>query len=135
MFCKWEMMEIGGPEESEERDIFLGFLSARSLWFGFVPLAKVTALSRDLLHIHPHTPLPPFSPLSLGMVTAPQGCWPQGAALAWGSFPKLCSHMDFGNSPFINPLALVVQWLGPGAFTAGGLISVPGQGTKIMQAA
>ena len=53
MFCKWEMMEIGGPEESEERDIFLGFLSARSLWFGFVPLAKVTALSRDLLHIHP----------------------------------------------------------------------------------
>ena len=28
----------------------------------------------------------------------------------------------------------MVQWLGPGAFTAGGLESIPGQGTKIPQA-
>ena len=33
----------------------------------------------------------------------------------------------FGNS-------LVVQWLGLGAFTAKGLDSIPGQGTKIPQA-
>ena len=28
----------------------------------------------------------------------------------------------------------MVQWLGPGAFTGGGLESIPGQGTKIPQA-
>ena len=29
---------------------------------------------------------------------------------------------------------MMVQWLGPGAFTAGGPGSIPGQGTKIPQA-
>ena len=52
-FCRWEIMELGGPEESEERAISLGFLSATSPWFGFVSLAKATALSRDLLHTQP----------------------------------------------------------------------------------
>ena len=30
--------------------------------------------------------------------------------------------------------SLAVQWLGPHAFTAKGLSSIPGQGTKILQA-
>lgn len=41
----WQVGETGDkrPEGSEERVYFLGFLSARSPWFGFVPLAKATA--------------------------------------------------------------------------------------------
>ena len=31
--------------------------------------------------------------------------------------------------------SLVIQWLGLGTFTAVGLGSIPGQGTKILQAA
>ena len=35
----------------------------------------------------------------------------------------------------ISGNSLAVQWLGPGAFTAEDLGSIPGQGTKIPQAA
>ena len=40
-----------------------------------------------------------------------------------------------GNSNVLGIPILVVQWLGLGACTAKGLGSIPGQGTKIPQAA
>jgi len=46
--------------------------------------------------------------------------------------------IDLANAHFNNNYNntgnfLVVQWLGHGAFTAEGLCSIPGQGTKIPQ--
>ena len=41
---------------------------------------------------------------------------------------KCMRRFDPGN-------ALVVQWLGPGAFTGEGPGSIPGQGTEILEAA
>ena len=40
---------------------------------------------------------------------------------------------DFGFQQFMMGNSLVVQWLGFRASTAGGMGSVPGQGTKIPQ--
>ena len=43
--------------------------------------------------------------------------------------------MQFKDKKSATGNSLVVQWLGLGAFTAVGLGSIPGGGTKILQAA
>ena len=45
---------------------------------------------------------------------------------------SLCERQ---NAKLAKGISLAVQWLGPGTFTASGLGSVPGKGTKILQAA
>ena len=57
--------------------------------------------------------------------------WPTGAQLPWKTSEQLCrTHLR------IVPLgtSLAVQWLRLCTFTAVGLGSVPGQGTKIPHA-